>query len=122
MTTRPTILVCDDEELIRWALHEQLRQDGYQVLEAEDGACCLDRLSEVTPDALILDLAMPHLDGLEVLQHLSRYVPDVPVLLLTARAPGHPSVQRALELPQVSYLEKPFALERLSAALREMLD
>ena len=63
-----TILVCDDEELIRWSLGEQLRGEGYPVVEAVDGRDCLEKLRTLAPALIFLDLKMPEVDGMTVLR------------------------------------------------------
>ena len=115
-----TILVCDDEELIRWSLAEHLKEEGYQVLVAEDGHACLETLAQHTPDALICDLKMPRVDGLSVLRQVREKEPDLPVMMITA----HGAVESAIEatrLGATSYLSKPFDLRDVSAQLSKAL-
>ncbi|MEL6348832.1 MAG: response regulator [Myxococcota bacterium] len=118
---RPTILVCEDEELIRWALEERLRQDGFHPIMAGDGVRCLDRVAEFSPDVMVLDMTMPGRTGLEVLYQLAGTEQRVPVILLTARAVRDPDVQRALEIPRVRLVEKPFNLDDVVDAIHELL-
>jgi DNA-binding response OmpR family regulator len=80
---QPTILVVDDEALVRWSLREALTERGYRVIEAPDGRSGLARCSDEV-DLVILDHRLPDTDGLSVLSRLKRRRPDLPVMLLTA--------------------------------------
>lgn len=114
------VFVCDDEELIRSALTRQLENDGYDVLALQNGQACLDALQKIVPDAIVLDLAMPVLDGLTVLRRLRANEIGVPVVVLTARnAPE--AVIEATELGAASYLHKPFDLREFSLMLRRVI-
>ena len=68
MPTTHTLLVCDDEELIRWSLAEHLRQEGHEVFEAEDGQECLEQIAAHAPDLVLTDIKMPRMDGIELLR------------------------------------------------------
>jgi two-component system, NtrC family, response regulator AtoC len=114
------ILVCDDEELIRWSLQNHLKAEGYEVITAEDGQDALDKIHVSVPDALILDLKMPKVDGMEVLRRLHETDPALPVIVITA----HGAVDSAIEatkLGAASYLSKPFDLREISLQLRRVL-
>src|SRR4026209_703273 len=89
---RPTILVVDDEGLIRWSLAERLRREGYEVLEAETGQAALGKLSEGI-DLVLLAYRLPDMDGVTVLRKVKELDQDVPGILLTA----YPSVDTAVE-------------------------
>lgn len=117
----PTILICEDEELIRWSLEQHLAGLGYHVAESVDGACCIERLTEPLPDLLILDLVMPRGGGRSVLEHLRRLPRRPPTLLLTARSPGHADVQDALADGVDAYLSKPFTLEEVAEKVAHLL-
>jgi two-component system response regulator MprA len=115
------ILVVDDERAVRESLRRALELEGYEVELAENGEDALDRLDGVTPtDAVILDVLMPGIDGLEVCRTLRAGDNAVPVLMLTARAEVDSRVA-GLDAGADDYLPKPFALAELLARLRALL-
>ncbi len=120
MTTKPQIIVCDDEELIRWSLSEHLQQEGYQVLMATNGQECLELVRENSPSLVLIDLKMPVMDGLTALERLRATGSDVPVIMITA----HGAVDSAIAATQLGasgYLSKPFDLREISFAVRKAL-
>ena len=119
---RMRILVVDDDDAVREALRRALQLEGYEVELAGDGAEALDRLKldSVEPDALVLDVSMPRLDGLEVCRRLRRGGSALPVLMLTARDEVADRVA-GLDAGADDYVVKPFALEELLARLRALL-
>jgi two-component system response regulator MprA len=114
------ILVVDDEPAVREAVDRALRLEGYETELAADGAQALEALADRAPDALVLDLLMPHVDGLEVCRRLRAAGDRTPVLVLTARD-AVPDRVRGLDAGADDYLVKPFALEELLARLRALL-
>jgi two-component system, OmpR family, response regulator MprA len=114
------ILVVDDEAAVRESLERSLRFEGYEVVVAGDGAEALERVREDRPDAVVLDLLMPRVDGLEACRRLRARGDDLPVLLLTARDAVADRVS-GLDVGADDYLVKPFALEELLARLRALL-
>ena len=116
------ILVVDDDAAVRESLRRALQLEGYEVELATDGAEALDRLKldGAAPDALVLDVSMPRLDGLEVCRRLRRGGSAVPVLMLTARDEVADRVA-GLDAGADDYVVKPFALEELLARLRALL-
>ncbi|HSE80327.1 MAG TPA: response regulator transcription factor [Gaiellaceae bacterium] len=116
------ILVVDDERAVRESLRRALELEGYDVELAADGQEALELLeSESTqPDALVLDVLMPEVDGLEVCRRLRRAGSRLPVLMLTARAEVENRVE-GLDAGADDYVTKPFALEELLARLRALL-
>ena len=114
------ILVVDDEPAVRTALDRALRLEGYDVELAADGAEALHRLAAAAPDAIVLDVLMPGLDGLEVCRRLRAARDRTPVLMLTARD-GVSDRVAGLDAGADDYLVKPFALEELAARLRALL-
>jgi two-component system, OmpR family, response regulator MprA len=114
------ILVVDDEPAVRDAVDRALRLDGHDVTLAEDGRAALDAVAAAPPDALVLDLLMPHVDGLEVCRRLRAAGDRTPVLVLTARDAISDRV-RGLDAGADDYLVQPFALEELLARVRALL-
>jgi two-component system response regulator MprA len=115
------ILVVDDEPAVRESLRRALELEGYEVDLAADGQEALARLEQRDqPDALILDILMPRMDGLEVCRKLRLEGDEVPVLMLTARAEIDSRVA-GLDAGADDYLPKPFALAELLARLRALL-
>jgi two-component system response regulator MprA len=114
------VLVTDDERSVRSAVRRALTLEGYRVSEAEDGARALESITRDRPDALVLDVMMPELDGLQVCRALRDSGDALPVLMLTARDEIDQRV-RGLDAGADDYLVKPFALEELLARLRALL-
>ena len=117
------ILVVDDERAVRESLRRALELEGYEIELAADGREALSRLMEnggSQPDAVILDVLMPGVDGLEVCRRLRRGGSSVPVLMLTARDEIESRVS-GLDAGADDYVSKPFALEELLARVRALL-
>jgi two-component system, OmpR family, response regulator MprA len=115
------VLVVDDERAVRESLRRALELEGYEIELAADGEEALYRLeSNSQPDALVLDVLMPGIDGLEVCRRLRRSGSTLPVLMLTARAEVENRVE-GLDAGADDYVTKPFALEELLARLRALL-
>ena len=119
-TWQMRVLVVDDEPAVRSALERALKLEGYDVDLAEDGADALHRLALNAPDAIVLDVLMPRVDGLEVCRRLRQADDATPVLMLTARDAVSDRVA-GLDAGADDYLVKPFALEELFARLRALL-
>ena len=114
------ILVVDDERAVRDSLRRALELEGYAVELAGDGEEALERLSSNgDPDAVILDVLMPGMDGLEVCRRLRREGNHIPVLMLTARAEVENRVA-GLDAGADDYVTKPFALDELLARIRAL--
>ena len=113
------VLVVDDEPQIRRALNSALTAHGYDVALAEDGATALEAIATWAPDAVVLDLVMPGVDGFEVLRETRTWSP-VPIIVLTARG-GESDKVAALDQGADDYLTKPFSMAELLARLRVML-
>jgi two-component system response regulator MprA len=114
------ILVVDDDRAVRESLRRSLQFNGYQVELAGDGQQALDAVTAQRPDAMVLDVMMPRLDGLEVCRRLRGTGDDLPILVLTARDAVSDRVS-GLDAGADDYLPKPFALEELLARLRALL-
>jgi two-component system response regulator MprA len=116
----PRILVVEDDPHLRQALRRALDLDGYDVEEASDGLTGLERIEGAEWDAVVLDMMMPHLSGLDVCRHLRERGNRTPILMLTAR---HETADRVagLDAGADDYLVKPFALDELLARLRALI-
>src|SRR5512139_3771645 len=114
------ILVVDDDAAVRDSLARTLRFEGHQVTTACDGERALDAVRADEPDAMILDVSMPTLDGLRACRQLRAEGVLLPVLMLTARDSVGDRVA-GLDAGADDYLVKPFALQELLARLRALL-
>jgi two-component system response regulator MprA len=114
------VLVVDDDPAVSGALNRALRLEGYEVSLAVDGPESLEEIAVRPPDAVILDIGLPVMDGLEVCRRLRNAGNDTPVLMLTARDAINDRVQ-GLDAGADDYLVKPFALAELLARLRALL-
>ncbi len=114
------VLVVDDEQAVRDAIARALRYEGYTVATAADGQEALEAQALEPADAIVLDVLMPNLDGLEVCRRLRLGGDPVPILMLTARETV-PDRVAGLDAGADDYLVKPFALQELLARLRALL-
>jgi two-component system, OmpR family, KDP operon response regulator KdpE len=113
------VLVVDDEPQIRRALRSALTAHGYEVAVAEDGKAALETIATWVPDAVVLDLVMPGVDGFDVLRETRTWSP-VPIIVLSARGAEADKVA-ALDQGADDYLTKPFGMGELLARLRVVL-
>lgn len=120
MTDAPTILLVDDEPGVRESLRDALELEGFGVRTASDGLQALRAVGEHPVDALVLDVAMPFVDGLETCRRLRGAGNRIPILMLTARDAVDDRVA-GLEAGADDYLPKPFALRELVARLRAIM-
>ena len=111
---RQHVLVVEDDRAVRESLRRSLEFNGYQVSTASDGAEALAGISGINPDAVVMDVMMPRLDGLETTRALRKVGNSVPILVLTARDAVGDRVE-GLDAGADDYLTKPFALEELLA-------
>jgi two-component system, OmpR family, response regulator MprA len=114
------ILVVDDDRAVRESLRRSLAFNGYQVDLAVDGKGALEAVEQRRPDAMVLDVMMPRVDGLEVCRRMRAAGDELPILVLTARDAVSDRVA-GLDAGADDYLPKPFALEELLARLRALL-
>lgn len=120
MTTRPVLLLADDEAAITEQLGPFLERAGFSVSVAADGMTAITRAAELHPSLIVLDVMMPHLDGREVLRRLRRSGDWTPVILLTRVGDA---VERAMALEEGAddYLNKPFDPHELAARIKALL-
>ena len=118
--SKTAVLVVDDDAPIRRMLERTLSAEGYEVRCASDGGVALAAIEESAPDAIVLDVSMPGLDGLGVCRRLRAKGMATPILLLTARDALEDRVA-GLDAGADDYLVKPFASEELAARLRALL-
>ena len=117
----PKLLIVEDESMVRDVLREKFLQDGFTILEAEDGKSGLRTLRTEEVDLVITDIVMPETDGIELLVAIRENWPKLPVIVFSA-----PTNQLYLEVARRlgadAVLEKPLNLERLSAQVRRLLE
>jgi two-component system, NtrC family, response regulator AtoC len=118
--SKATILVVDDEALIRWSLSERLKSEGFHVLEAETGAKAIDKLPEGV-DLVLLDYKLPDTDGVSVLRKIKEIDPDTLVILLTAFATIETAVE-AMKLGAYHFANKPFNLDDVVSTVERALE
>ncbi len=116
----PIVLLVDDDAAIRRAVGAGLELEGFRVVRASGGRAALAAAETIAPAVILLDLAMPDLDGLEVLRRLRAAGDDVPVCVLSARDEVDDRV-RGLQAGADDYVVKPFALEEVTARLQALL-
>jgi DNA-binding response OmpR family regulator len=114
-----TLLVVDDEAILRETLEYNLVRDGYRVVTAGDGREALSRFADERPDLVVLDIMLPEISGLDVCRAIRRES-DVPIIMLTAKDSELDKVV-GLELGADDYLTKPFSLRELQARIRALL-
>src|SRR5436309_13850383 len=119
VSTQPLVLVADDEPRITKLVSIALSEEGFRVITASSGEEALRKAEEVRPDVVLLDLVMPDLDGIEVMQQLRDRRP-VPVILLTAKG-ATADKAKGLDLGADDYVVKPFHPDELSARVRAVL-
>lgn len=114
----PKVLVVDDEESVRQMLKDVLEDDGYKVLLSADGKDAIQKINELMPDAVLLDIRMPEIDGLAVLEIIRRAGNMVPIILMTAFGTTDMAIQ-AMQSGAFDYIIKPFNLDELVLTVRK---
>ncbi|HET7216504.1 MAG TPA: sigma-54 dependent transcriptional regulator [Vicinamibacterales bacterium] len=117
---KATILVVDDEALIRWSLSERLKSEGYEVLEADSGHAALEKLGEGV-DLVLLDYRLPDTDGVSILRKVKEFDQDILVILLTAYASVETAVE-AMKLGAYHFANKPFNLDEVATTVDRALE
>ncbi len=120
MTPSQRILVIEDDLSILTGLSMNLKFEGYEVLQAQDGRTGLQRALDERPDLLVLDIMLPQMNGYEVIRELRQRGRDIPVVMLSARGMEHDKIL-GLELGADDYVVKPFALHELLARIKAVL-
>jgi DNA-binding response OmpR family regulator len=115
----PTILVVDDEESIRQLIRVSLRGEGYDIVEAENGAAALRAIETTAADLVIMDILMPEMDGWTLCEELRRHY-DIPILMLTALG-DNPQVMRGFQAGTDDYMTKPFHPNELVMRVKALL-
>jgi DNA-binding response OmpR family regulator len=115
----PTVLVVDDESIVREVVAQYLRQDGFDVEVAEDGPEALKRFAQARPDLVLLDLMLPGIDGLEVCRRI-RMQSNVPVIMVTAKGDEIDTII-GLGVGADDYISKPFSPRELVARVKAVL-
>ena len=114
------ILVVDDDREVRMATRDFLTSKGHHVTLAEDGVQALKLLATVKPDVVLLDVAMPEMDGMETLRRIVAGYPNLPVIMVTANADIE-ITSKVLQLGAADYVPKPFDLDYLDQAINIQL-
>jgi two-component system cell cycle sensor histidine kinase/response regulator CckA len=115
-----TILLVEDEDMVRAVAERALTRQGYQVLTAENGEAALEVLSgSGRPDLLITDVVMPTMDGPTMVRHVREKYPDLPVLFMSGYA--EEQLRKSIDIDDVSFLPKPFSVQQLAEAARDAL-
>jgi len=115
------ILVVDDEHLIRWSLEQNLKKQGYEIIMAGTGEDALQMAREQQPDLVLLDIQLPGISGIEVLEKIKDYDEDIIVIMLTAHG-GLETAVNAMRLGAYDYVSKPFNLDELSIIIKKALE
>jgi two-component system response regulator AtoC len=111
-----TVLVVDDEHLIRWSIGERLQAEGYGVLEADSGLSAIEQFDKGV-DLVLLDSGLPDVDGIAVLRHLTKRNPNAHVILMTTDA-GLETAVESMKLGTFPRANKPFLLDEIVALVR----
>jgi DNA-binding response OmpR family regulator len=119
-TTKPLILVIEDDPAIRLGLRKSLGYEGYRVMEAADGERGLEAVFEDRPDLVVLDLMLPRLNGFEVCRTIRKHDRTIPILILSAKD-QEPDKIMGLDLGADDYITKPFSTRELAARIKAAL-
>lgn len=118
---RNKLLVVDDEHLIRWSLEQNLKKQGYDVVTAGTGEDALRLIREEQPDLVLLDIQLPGISGIDVLEKIKEHDEDIIVIMVTAHS-GLETAVNAMRLGAYDYVSKPFNLDELSIVVRKALE
>lgn len=115
------ILVVDDEHLIRWSLEQNLKKQGYEVVAAATGEDALKLLKDDVPDLMLLDIQLPGIDGLAVLERVKEMEEEIIVIMVTALGVLETAV-KAMRMGAYDYINKPFNLDELAIVIKKALE
>ena len=115
------ILVVDDEHLIRWSLEQNLKKQGYDVCTAGNGEDALRLARDEQPDLVLLDIQLPGIGGLEVLEKIKEFDEEIIVIMVTAHS-GLETAVKAMRLGAFDYINKPFNLDELSIVIKKAFE
>ncbi|HIJ97080.1 MAG TPA: sigma-54-dependent Fis family transcriptional regulator [Desulfuromonadales bacterium] len=118
---RNKLLIVDDEHLIRWSLEQNLKKQGYEVVTAGDGEDALRLVREEQPDLVLLDMQLPGMSGIDVLEKVKEHDEDIAVIMVTANS-GLDTAVNAMRLGAYDYISKPFNLDELSIIIKKALE
>jgi DNA-binding NtrC family response regulator len=118
---RNKLLVVDDEHLIRWSLEQNLKKHGYEVVTAGTGEDALRLVREEQPDLVLLDIQLPGISGIDVLEKIKEHDEDIIVIMVTANS-GLENAVNAMRLGAFDYISKPFNLDELSIIIKKALE
>ncbi|MBE0596662.1 MAG: sigma-54-dependent Fis family transcriptional regulator [Desulfuromonadales bacterium] len=118
---RHKILVVDDEHLIRWSLEQNLKKQGYEVCTAGSGEDALKLVREEAPELVLLDIQLPGINGLEVLEKIKEIDDEIIVIMITALGVLETAV-KAMRMGAYDYINKPFNLDELAIVIRKALE
>lgn len=118
---RNKILVVDDEHLIRWSLEQNLKKQGYEIITAGNGEDALRLAREEQPELVLLDIQLPGIGGIEVLEKIKEFDEDIIVIMVTAHG-GLETAVNAMRLGAYDYISKPFNLDELSIVIKKALE
>ena len=121
MTEQPKILIVDDEQIVRESLTNWLKEDGYQVEAAAEGTEALRKIADQPYHIVLLDLKMPGLNGIQVLQAIKKDFADTEVILMTAYGSVHTAVE-AIKAGAYDYIVKPFDPEEVGLLIKKILE
>lgn len=115
------LLVVDDEHLIRWSLEQNLKKQGYDVVTAGSGEDALRLVREEQPDLVLLDIQLPGMSGIEVLEKIKDHDDDIVVIMVTANS-GLENAVNAMRLGAFDYISKPFNLDEIAIVVKKALE
>jgi DNA-binding NtrC family response regulator len=120
MGNKPHIIIVDDEEIVRTSLSSWLIEDGYDVVAVASGKQAIEELHKCHCDLMLVDLKMPEMDGLELMKEVKKFLPDMPIIIMTAYATVDTAV-KAIKEGAFDYLMKPFDPEEISITIKKII-